>query len=214
VRAVRSIAPILVVRHGGGWRVPPFRWGERLQKALSLLAWGLLHRGGAGGRKAYAAGSAPDSLLERMRLAMALRHYSPKMVEAYVGWVRRFVVFHRSRHSQSLGAHDVQGFLTHLARVVDSSFSIFEFSASVYSTTRVTRSSMVSAVAPDRLAMATAAAHGDVGVFALRHGPVAEHPPQDGTDQEHPGAVAVLGEKARHISDVLDHVSLRLVGHC
>jgi integron integrase len=46
---------------------------------------------------------------------MALRHYSPKTVEAYVGWVRRFVVFHRSRHPQSLGAHDVEGFLTHLA---------------------------------------------------------------------------------------------------
>jgi integron integrase len=57
----------------------------------------------------------PDSLLERVQLAMALRHYSPKTVEAYVGWVRRFVAFHRGRHPQSLGEHDVERFLTHLA---------------------------------------------------------------------------------------------------
>jgi integron integrase len=70
---------------------------------------------GVAGRKLFAAGPAPDSLLERVQLAMAVRHYSPKTVEAYVGWVRRFVVFHRGRHPQSLRGHDVEGFLTHLA---------------------------------------------------------------------------------------------------
>ncbi len=34
-------------------------------------------------------------LLDRMRHAMRARHYSPRTEKAYVGWIRRFVLFHR-----------------------------------------------------------------------------------------------------------------------
>jgi hypothetical protein len=57
------------------------------------------------------------------------------------------------------------------ARVVDSSFSIFEFSASWRSITRVTRSSTLRAVAPGQDARATAARTGISG--SLRFGIVA-----------------------------------------
>jgi integron integrase len=60
-------------------------------------------------------------LLESVRVALAVRHYSERTVEAYVGWVRRFVVFHHRQHPRLLGAREVERFLGHLA--VDESVS-------------------------------------------------------------------------------------------
>ena len=54
-------------------------------------------------------------LLESVRAALILRHYSPKTVEAYIGWVRRFVLFHHRRHPESMAAPEVAAFLSHLA---------------------------------------------------------------------------------------------------
>jgi integron integrase len=41
-------------------------------------------------------------------------HYSPKTVEAYVGWVRRFVLFHQRQHPKTMGAPEVSTFLSEL----------------------------------------------------------------------------------------------------
>ena len=60
-----------------------------------------------------AGGGSP--LLESVKQALVLRHYSPKTVEAYVGWVRRFVLFHHRRHPRSMGATEVSAFLSDLA---------------------------------------------------------------------------------------------------
>lgn len=54
-------------------------------------------------------------LLDRVREALAVRHRSPRTIEAYVGWVRRYVRFHGNRHPRELGAADVERFLTVLA---------------------------------------------------------------------------------------------------
>ncbi len=54
-------------------------------------------------------------LLPQLRSALRVRHYSPRTEEAYVGWVRRFVKFHGTRHPADLDAADVARFLTHLA---------------------------------------------------------------------------------------------------
>lgn len=43
--------------------------------------------------------------------------YSPRTEEAYVFWVRRFVLFHQRRHPSDLGANEVRAFLSHLATV-------------------------------------------------------------------------------------------------
>lgn len=56
-----------------------------------------------------------SSLFDRVTQALVLRHYSQKTVEAYVGWVRRYVAFHDRRHPETMGAPEVSAFLSHLA---------------------------------------------------------------------------------------------------
>jgi integron integrase len=58
---------------------------------------------------------APPRLLERLREATRVRHYSIRTETTYVDWVRRFIVFHGKRHPVDLGAAEVASFLTHLA---------------------------------------------------------------------------------------------------
>src|SRR5438093_12748714 len=57
----------------------------------------------------------PRTLLGRLRAALRARHYSPRTEQAYVAWVRRYVEFHDRRHPATMGATEVQAFLTHLA---------------------------------------------------------------------------------------------------
>jgi integron integrase len=54
-------------------------------------------------------------LLDRVRLAMRVRHYSPRTEDAYIAWIRRFIFFNDRRHPDTLGTNDVNRFLTHLA---------------------------------------------------------------------------------------------------
>ncbi|HVN37679.1 MAG TPA: integron integrase [Myxococcota bacterium] len=54
-------------------------------------------------------------LLERVRHAARLRHMSRRTEEAYVHWVRRFVLFHQKRHPDEMGPHEVVEFLSDLA---------------------------------------------------------------------------------------------------
>jgi integron integrase len=50
-----------------------------------------------------------------VRHALRVRHYSLRTEEAYVAWIRRFILFHDKRHPDALGAPEVVAFLTHLA---------------------------------------------------------------------------------------------------
>lgn len=54
-------------------------------------------------------------LLDEVRGALRARHYSPRTEEAYVHWIRRFIVFHDRRHPRELAAGDVARFVTWLA---------------------------------------------------------------------------------------------------
>lgn len=56
-------------------------------------------------------------LLDRVRLAIRVRHMSRRTEAAYVGWIRRFIVFHGKRHPKHLGAAEIEQFLGHLATV-------------------------------------------------------------------------------------------------
>ena len=40
---------------------------------------------------------------------------SPKTSIAYVGWIRRYILFHNKRHPKEMGESEVGEFLTHLA---------------------------------------------------------------------------------------------------
>jgi integrase len=54
-------------------------------------------------------------LLDQVRLALRTRHYSIRTEQAYVSWVRDFILFHRKRHPSELGAAHVSAWLSHLA---------------------------------------------------------------------------------------------------
>lgn len=54
-------------------------------------------------------------LLDQVRHAVRVRHYSYRTEEAYVGWIRRFVIFHRKRHPAEMGQPEIERFLTGLA---------------------------------------------------------------------------------------------------
>jgi integron integrase len=54
-------------------------------------------------------------LLDRVRAALRTRHYSLRTEEAYVGWIRRFVVFHGKRHPDEMGEDEINAFLSSLA---------------------------------------------------------------------------------------------------
>src|SRR5712692_1034398 len=60
-------------------------------------------------------GTRPPRLLDRLREAIRVRHYSIRTEESYVGWARRFILFHNKSHPSSMGAVEVNAFLTHLA---------------------------------------------------------------------------------------------------
>jgi len=62
-----------------------------------------------------AADAGEPKLLVRLRNKLRLKHYSIRTEEAYVDWVRRFIRFHDVRHPASMGAQEVEAFLTHLA---------------------------------------------------------------------------------------------------
>ena len=51
----------------------------------------------------------------RVRRSNTARHYSPRTEEAYVHWIRRYIVFHGKKHPSALGAPDISAFLTWLA---------------------------------------------------------------------------------------------------
>lgn len=56
-----------------------------------------------------------SQLLDAVRTAVRVRNYSKRTEKAYVGWIRRFVRFHRLRHPRDCGEPEIQRFLEHLA---------------------------------------------------------------------------------------------------
>ena len=59
--------------------------------------------------------TAKPKFLEQVRIILRTRHYSLRTEEAYLGWIRRFVLFHGKRHPQEMGGTDVAAFLSYLA---------------------------------------------------------------------------------------------------
>lgn len=53
--------------------------------------------------------------LRSVRGVIRLRHLSIRTEEAYVGWIKRFILFHGKRHPAQMGEAEVVAFLTHLA---------------------------------------------------------------------------------------------------
>jgi len=54
-------------------------------------------------------------LLDQVRSQLRLRHYSYRTEQQYVAWIKRFILFHGKRHPASMGAPELEGFLSYLA---------------------------------------------------------------------------------------------------
>lgn len=54
-------------------------------------------------------------LLDQVRELIRIRHYSIRTEQAYVQWIRRYILFHHKRHPRELGADEVTAFLSYLA---------------------------------------------------------------------------------------------------
>ncbi len=57
----------------------------------------------------------PKKLLEQVMDTIRLKHYSDRTGETYVQWIKRFILFHDKRHPNTLGAAEVEAYLTYLA---------------------------------------------------------------------------------------------------
>lgn len=56
-----------------------------------------------------------SAFLDEVRAAIRVRHYSIRTEQAYLGWIRRFILFHGKRHPRDMGEPEVAAFLTDLA---------------------------------------------------------------------------------------------------
>ncbi|MEX0874134.1 MAG: site-specific integrase [Actinomycetota bacterium] len=80
---------------------PHCNMGTQPSSRSSVLGW----FPGQGSPRLY------DSLVEIMRA----RHFSPRTIDAYVGWITRYLKFYEGRHPRVLREDDVNRFVSHLA---------------------------------------------------------------------------------------------------
>jgi integron integrase len=62
-----------------------------------------------------AAVASSPKLLDRVRWHLRVKHYSIRTEQAYVDWIRRYILFHQKRHPNEMGEKEITRFLTHLA---------------------------------------------------------------------------------------------------
>lgn len=55
-------------------------------------------------------------LLAQVRDIIRRKHYSIRTEQAYVEWIKRFILYHDKRHPRDMDEEEVTEFLTHLAR--------------------------------------------------------------------------------------------------
>src|SRR5438445_10307793 len=55
-------------------------------------------------------------LLDQVRDVIRRKHYSIRTEQAYVDWIKRFIIYHGKRHPGEMAEEEVAEFLTHLAR--------------------------------------------------------------------------------------------------
>jgi site-specific recombinase XerD len=62
-----------------------------------------------------AAVASSPKLLDRVRWHLRVKHYSIRTEQAYVDWIRRYILFHHKRHPSEMGEIEITEFLTDLA---------------------------------------------------------------------------------------------------
>lgn len=54
-------------------------------------------------------------LLEILRDKIRFKHYSYRTEQVYLGWAKRYILFHNKKHPKGMGKIEIEQFLTHLA---------------------------------------------------------------------------------------------------
>ena len=62
-----------------------------------------------------ASSSSEPRLLDQVRGKIRLKHYSLRTEQAYLDWIKRFILHFGKRHPREMGGPEVEAFLTHLA---------------------------------------------------------------------------------------------------
>lgn len=57
-----------------------------------------------------------SQLLDHVRDQIRLLHYSIRTEEAYINWIKQFIVFHGKRHPDEMAASEISRFLSYLAK--------------------------------------------------------------------------------------------------
>ena len=47
-------------------------------------------------------------LLDQVREIIRMKHYSPRTEKTYVGWIRRYILFHNKRHPREMGSREIE----------------------------------------------------------------------------------------------------------
>ncbi len=55
--------------------------------------------------------SKPKKLLDQLRDAIRIKHYSYSTKKTYVHWAKRYTLFHNKRHPAEMGALEIVAFL-------------------------------------------------------------------------------------------------------
>jgi integron integrase len=59
--------------------------------------------------------SRPKRLLEQVRERLRAMHYSYRTEQAYLDWIKRYILFHGKRHPRDMGPQEIEAFVSHLA---------------------------------------------------------------------------------------------------
>jgi len=54
-------------------------------------------------------------LLEQVKSAIQVRHYSIRTEQAYVRWIKNYIYFHNKKHPNEMGDEEITAYLSHLA---------------------------------------------------------------------------------------------------
>jgi hypothetical protein len=68
-------------------------------------------------------GEQSPRLLEQVKNAIQVRHYSIRTEQAYIHWIKNYIYFHNKKHPKDMGDVEITAFLSHLASVKNVSAS-------------------------------------------------------------------------------------------
>jgi len=66
-------------------------------------------------KEKQASSAGKSKFLDQVRAFMRARRYSLRTEQAYLDWIRRFILFHGKRHPRDLGEQEIEEFLSNLA---------------------------------------------------------------------------------------------------